>query len=87
MQHNLQEFYCTVYKDYKISIPVKIRKLLALNPQDEIIFKVNKKNEITFDTVKHELSAIQQKLKSFFAGKSIATDFLKTKKSDYDDSK
>jgi|GEM_PF-6467143 len=86
MQQSLQEFHCTVYQDYKISIPVKIRKLLALNPQDEIILKVNKKNEITLDTVKHELATIQQKLKIFFAGKSIANDFLKTKKSDYDDS-
>lgn len=85
MQHKLQEFHCRVYQDYKISIPVKIRKLLEINPHDEIILKVNKKNEITLDTVKHELSYIQQNLKSFFAGKSIVNDFLKTKKNDYDD--
>ncbi len=85
MQQNIQEFHCTVYRDYKISIPVKIRKLLALNPQDEIIFKVNDNNEITLDTVQRELHVVQQNLKQFFGGKLITDDFLKNKEQDYDD--
>jgi bifunctional DNA-binding transcriptional regulator/antitoxin component of YhaV-PrlF toxin-antitoxin module len=84
MQQNIQEFHCTVYQDYKISIPVKIRKLLALNPQDEIIFKVNN-NEITLDTVQRELRMVQQNLKSFFGNKTISSDFLNNKQLDYDD--
>lgn len=85
MQQNIQEFHCTVYQDYKISIPVKIRKLLALHPQDEIILKVNDKNEIVLDTVQRELHVLQQNIKQFFGNKSIANDFLKNKELDYDD--
>ena len=69
----------------KISIPVKIRKLLNLHPQDEIILKVNDNNEIVLDTAQHELCMLQQHLKQFFGGKSITDDFLKNKKLDYDD--
>lgn len=81
----MQEFHCTVYQDYKISIPVKIRKLLALSPHDEIILKVNKNNEIVLDTVQRELRMLQQELKQFFGNKPIAHDFLQNKERDYDD--
>lgn len=80
-----QEFHCTVYKDYKISIPVKIRKLLEISPQDEVILKVNKNNEITLDTAQHELQSLQKNLRQFFGDKSITNDFLKNKALDYDD--
>ena len=85
MQQNLREFHCTVYNDFKISIPVKIRKLLDLSPQDEIIMKVNRKNEIILDTVQRELRVIQQDIRKFFGNKSLAEDFLKNRKQDYDD--
>ena len=85
MQAGIQEFHCTVYQDYKISIPVKIRKLLELHPQDEIILKVDDNNQIVLDTVQRELRMIQQNIKSFFGNKSISKDFLKNKGLDYDD--
>jgi bifunctional DNA-binding transcriptional regulator/antitoxin component of YhaV-PrlF toxin-antitoxin module len=85
MKESIQEFHCKVYQDYKISIPVKIRKLLSISPQDEIVFKINAKNEIMLATVQLELSALQSEIKKFFSGKSIASDFLNTRKDDYDD--
>ncbi len=82
----MKEFHCKVYQDYKISIPVKIRKLLSIMPQDEIVFKFNQNNELVFETVQQELKLVQKDIKKFFQGKSIATEFIKTRKGDYDDS-
>ncbi len=82
----MQEFHCTVYKDYKISIPTKIRKLLAISPHDEIVLKVKDNNEIVFATIQQELADIQLDMKKFFGEKSIVSDFLATKMDDYDDS-
>ena len=82
----MQEFHCTVYKDYKISIPSKIRKLLSISPHDEVVLKVKNNNEIVFATVQQELMDIQQEVKKFFDKKSIVLDFLATKMDDYDDS-
>ena len=81
----MNEFYCKVYQDYKISIPVKIRKLLSIKSQDEIVLKINKNNEVILDTVQHELSLVQKNIQEFFKGKPISTDFLNNRNKDYDD--
>lgn len=81
----METFYCKVYKDYKISIPSKIRKLLSINSKDEIVLKINDKNQVVLDTVQHELSLIQQDIKDFFKGHSISSEFLKNRGKDYDD--
>ena len=54
-------------------------------PQDEIVFKFNRNNELVLETVQQELKSVQKDIKKFFEGKSIATEFLKTRKGDYDD--
>ncbi|MFN8770370.1 MAG: hypothetical protein ACK5Z5_03375 [Neisseriaceae bacterium] len=81
----MQEFHCKVYEDYKISIPVKLRKLLSISPKDEIILKINDKNEMTFGTVQLELAAVQKGIQEFFSKKSIVDDFLSNRASEYDD--
>ena len=80
-----QEYYCKIYKDYKISIPVYIRKLLSMSPNEEVVFKITKDNRVILNTVSREISEIQQDVKRFFKNKPIVDDFLANRHDDYDD--
>jgi len=80
-----KEFHVRVYDGYKISIPIKIRKLLHILPHDEIILSIDNENRVRLNSVHNELLSIQKEMKQFFKKKSIVGDFLKHKNGDYDD--
>ncbi|OGV28022.1 MAG: hypothetical protein A3F18_05060 [Legionellales bacterium RIFCSPHIGHO2_12_FULL_37_14] len=79
------EYFCKIYKDYKISIPLDIRKLLAIKPNENMVFRVTKGKQVIISTASNELYDIQKDLKHHFKNKPIVDDFLAKRGHDYDD--